>query len=214
MIAATSTEASQKERILLFARDKFLRDGFAKVSVDELASEMSISKKTFYKSFGSKDELLAQIVESIISEIAFGFQAILSGDESFVKKLDNVMLFVGRQIGKVVRPFMFDLQRHEPRLWQRVLDFRRSTMMANMQGLFQEGIRGGFLRKDINMRVLILSFVATVETIMVPSVLANESFSGDEAMRSVLRIFFHGILTEDASRQLYSIQQNPSLSMS
>lgn len=214
MSPESSSEPSQKERILLAAKERFLRDGFARVSVDDLVSEMSISKKTFYKSFGSKDDLLAQIVERIIRELDFGFQAILSSDESFVKKLDNVMLFVGRQIGRVVRPFMFDLQRHAPHLWQRVLEFRRSRMALNIQGLFQEGIRGGYVRSDINTRVMFLAFIGTVETIMVPSLLANESFSGDEAIKSVLRIFFHGILTEDASRQLHDVQQNPSLSMS
>jgi len=204
---------STKERILLAAKDRFLRDGFAGASVDDLVEELSISKKTFYKCFESKDDLLAEIVELIIRELDLGFQAILSSDESFVEKLDALMMFVGRQIGRIVRPFMFDLQRHAPHLWRRVLEFRRSRMAVNIQSLFQEGIRGGYIRQEINTRILLLAFVGTVESIMIPSLLANESFSADEAMRSILRIYFHGILTDDAGKQLRTVQNNPSRSL-
>lgn len=210
MVEATVIEGSGKERIIAAAKEKFLQEGFAKVTVDDLAADLSMSKKTFYKYFDSKDELLAQIVDLLISEINAGFLAIIDSNESFVEKLDRVMMFVGKQVGRILRPFMQDLQRQAPALWRRVQEFRRYRMGANIASLIDEGIRGGYIRRDINQRVLLLGFIGTVESIMNPAVLANESFSGDEALHSILKVFFHGVLTENASRQLYALQQHQS----
>jgi AcrR family transcriptional regulator len=212
MIEATGFDRSSRDRILTMARERFMSEGIAGVSIDSLAKELTISKKTFYKFFESKEDLLGQIVERVMQEMDLGFQTILSGDDTFVRKLNSVMLFIGRRLSTMLRPFLVDLQRESPHLWKRVQEFRRARMTANFQNLFLEGIRGGFVRGDVSTRVLVLSFIGSVEAVMIPSVLANESFSGDEAMRSILRIFFHGILTEDASRQLQAIQQTPSSS--
>jgi AcrR family transcriptional regulator len=201
---------SVRERILEAAKAKFLLEGFARVSVDDLAADLVMSKKTFYKHFHSKDDLLAQIVELTIAEINAGLLAIIDSDDSFVGKLDRLMMFVGKQVGKILLPFMQDLQRHAPHLWKRVQEFRRDRIGANIASLFEEGIRGGYIRHDINQRVLLLAFIGTVESVMNPAVLANESFSGDEAMRSILRMLFHGVLTENASNQLQTLQRNQS----
>lgn len=208
MTELSVAQESQKERILLTAREKFLAEGFARVSVDELTAELSISKKTFYKFYQNKDDLLGHIVERILSEVNNGFVAILESDVSFLEKLDRTMTHVGRQVGRLARPFMQDLQRHAPHYWQRIQEFRRKRIGANVAALFEQGTKGGYIRKDINPRVLLMAFLGTVESVVNPTVLANESFSSDDAMRSILKIFFHGLLTEEASRELLALQKN------
>jgi len=208
MVEHTIRSTSPKERIIAAARERFLREGFSKVSIDELAADLAISKKTFYKFFENKDDLLGQIVERILRDMNAGFTAIITSDASFVQKLDQTMAFVGRQVGRLARPFLQDLQRYAPHYWQRVQHFRRQRMAVNIGALFDQGITGGYIREDINPRVLLMAFVGTVESVINPAVLSQESFSSDQAMRSILRIFFHGLLTEDASRELISLQQN------
>ncbi len=200
---------SAKERIVTAAKDRFLREGFSKVPVDELVSELAMSKKTFYKCFNSKDELLAQVVDRIVGEIENGFLAILHSDCSFVQKLDGIMMFMGTTIGRVFRPFMQDLQRHAPHLWHRVQEFRREQVALNFMTLIKEGMAGGHVRQDINPRILYLAFLGTVENILVPSVLMNESFSVHEAMQNILSILFYGILTKESGEQLLMLHRNP-----
>ncbi|MBL7128958.1 MAG: helix-turn-helix transcriptional regulator, partial [Ignavibacteria bacterium] len=47
-----------RDKILNFARQKFHREGFYKISMDEIAKELHVSKKTIYKYFPSKEKLL------------------------------------------------------------------------------------------------------------------------------------------------------------
>jgi hypothetical protein len=70
-------------------------------------------------------------------------------------------------------------------------------------------MKEGYVRADVNPRVFIIAYLSTVEGVVEPRVLSEESFSASEALHSILAIFFHGILTEEASVRLEQLQQQP-----
>lgn len=197
-----------RERILSFASGKFLREGFAKISVDELTSELAISKKTFYKYFTSKEDLLTQIMDRLVAGIRTRFLTIIDSDRDFIEKLSQVMALLANELGRLSLPLQADLQRHAPHIWKRVEDFRRERITKNFASLLEQGMEEGFVRKDINKKIALLTFLGAVESIIRPSVLINESFSAREALQSIMAIFFRGILTEDAGDLLRELQHN------
>ena len=197
-----------KERILTFASERFFQEGFSKVSVDDLASELVISKKTFYRFFGSKEDLLIQIMDRLVAGVRARFIKILDSDRDFVEKLAEVMTFLGQEVGRLGKPLQADLQRHAPDVWKRIENFRRERITQNFSLLLEQGMEEGFVRKDVNKKIALLSFLGAVENIIRPSVLVNESFSAREALQGIMAIFFHGILTEEAESKLNDIQDN------
>jgi AcrR family transcriptional regulator len=197
-----------KERILTFASERFFQEGFSKVSVDDLASELVISKKTFYRFFGSKEDLLIQIMDRLVAGVRARFIKILDSDRDFVEKLGEVMTFLGQEVGRLGKPLQADLQRHAPEVWKRIENFRHERITQNFSLLLEQGMEEGFVRKDVNKKIALLSFLGAVENIIRPSVLVNESFSAREALEGIMAIFFHGILTEEAESKLNDIQDN------
>jgi AcrR family transcriptional regulator len=197
-----------KERILTFASERFFQEGFSKVSVDDLASELVISKKTFYRFFGSKEDLLIQIMDRLVAGVRARFIKILDSDRDFVEKLGEVMTFLGQEVGRLGKPLQADLQRHAPEVWKRIENFRHERITQNFSLLLEQGMDEGFVRKDVNKKIALLSFLGAVENIIRPSVLVNESFSAREALEGIMAIFFHGILTEEAESKLNDIQDN------
>ena len=84
-------EDSTRERILSHASERFFRDGFARVSVDEIATELAISKKTIYKYFDSKDDLVARVVERRMGEVRRRVVSVIDTDRNFIEKLDALI---------------------------------------------------------------------------------------------------------------------------
>jgi AcrR family transcriptional regulator len=197
-----------KERILTLASERFLQEGFSKVSVNDLTSELVISKKTFYKFFGSKEDLLVQVMDRFLAGVRTRFTKILDSERNFVEKLGDVMTFLGQEIGRLGKPLQADLQRHAPEVWRRIENFRRERITQNFSLLLEQGMDEGFVRKDLNKTIALLSFLGAVENIVRPSVLVNESFSAREALQGITAIVFHGILTEEAERKLHDVQDN------
>jgi AcrR family transcriptional regulator len=201
-----TSEDPVKERVMALAAERFFSDGFAKVTVDELAAELVMSKKTIYKLFESKEDILNQIVDRTMAEIAGKLSRIVHSDKNFIEKLNGLLEFVGWLIRKFSRAFERDLRRQAPEIWNRIESFRRERMNYNLTQLIDQGVREGFIRSDFNKEILLLAYIASVDRIVHPEVLADKSFSAREAIQGIMRLFFMGILTDEARMKLIQFQ--------
>lgn len=192
---------SAKERVVVRARDLFLAEGFTRVSMDELAGSLSMSKKTLYKSFKSKDALLAAVIDRLMLEIRQTIEAVVAGPGTFAGKLRAFSSFAGKLYARVTPVFLRDLQRAAPEHWERIELFRRERILENFGRLIRQGMEEGAVRKDLNVRVFQLAHLGAIERVIRPSVLAEESFSAKEAIEEITRTFFIGIMTDEAKRE-------------
>jgi AcrR family transcriptional regulator len=203
----TDSASPAKEKIFQYALSRFFTAGFAHVSVNELTANLGMSKKTFYKCFTSKEDLLEYMTSRLFHDIAATIQSIVEDDAPFMHKFDRLMKYLGAQVRRLSRPMIQDMQRFAPAVWERVQEFRREQIVTLFGGLIAEGQRAGHIRRDINTRVFLLAYLAAIEEILNPSLLMNESFSAGEALQNILAIFFHGVLTDQARKEFLLVQQ-------
>jgi AcrR family transcriptional regulator len=195
----------QKRRVILAARDRMFREGFSRVSIDQLVSDLGMSKKTFYKIFRSKDDMLSQIVDRTLEEVRLFFAEIAGSNRDFLEKLTAILTIAAEQIGRVEKPLQEDLQKYRPDLWERIEDFRRQRLTQTLAPLIDQGIAEGYVRSDVNKRVFLFAYIGAIQNLITPQVLVQESFSAQDALRGIVRIFFQGILTDLGRKQLAQI---------
>jgi AcrR family transcriptional regulator len=195
-----------KERIIEHARARFFVDGFARVSVEEITTDLGMSKKTFYKYFDRKEDLVNEIVARMLGEAELKVQGIMAMDAPFPAKLDGLMKLVGIVFRTISKNLLRDLETYIPEAWGKIQAFRRQRILTTWAALIDEGKRTGYVRAEISQRVFLLALYATIESIVNPTVLANEPFTADEALQSIVTIFLRGILTPDAAQSLHSLQ--------
>ncbi|HSQ77139.1 MAG TPA: TetR/AcrR family transcriptional regulator [Bacteroidota bacterium] len=201
--------ADAKGRILSHAIELFRSSGFAHVSVEEITSGVGMSKKTFYKHFDSKHDLIRQIVERIVGELHVRIRAIVESDQPFLQKLNRLSSLITARFKTLSAPLLRDIQIHSPESWTYIQDFRRDKILTAWGSLIEQGKREGLIRPDVNSRLFVLSLLGVVEHVVDPAVLANESFSADEALKDIVQMFSCGILTEQAVHQLHALQLEP-----
>jgi AcrR family transcriptional regulator len=197
-----------KERILEHARERFFADGIARVSVDEITSELGMSKKTFYKYYERKEDLVREIVSRMTGQIGLKIQGIVSMDSPFPAKIDALVRVVGLVFKTISKHMLRDLQVYVPDAWEHIQTFRRERILTIWAALINEGKRDGYIRPEINQRVFMLSLHAAVENVVNPTVLSNEQFSCDDAIESIITIFLTGILTDQAAQTFHSLQHS------
>lgn len=196
-----SEEEIIKEKIISFCQDQFTRDGFAGTSVDEISSGLAISKKTFYKYFSSKEDVVQQVLDRFMGTIRANVERILLNDKSAVEKYSEVITMIGTNASRLIPAFGRDLQRRMPHLWNQIEEFRRQRISDVFTRLNHQGIQEGTMRPDMNPRVFLMSVLASIDRIMQPEVLANESFSFGGAIEEILGIFFKGAMTQKGRDQ-------------
>lgn len=202
-MVTTDTQDPARERIIEHARARFLADGFARVSVDEITSELGMSKKTFYKYFDRKEDLVHLLVTRMLGEVNGRIEGIISAQTPFPAKLDALVKVVGTVFKTTSKNMLRDLQTHQPEAWVRIQTFRHERILTLWAGLIEEGKRTGYVRPEISQRVFLLALTSTVEGIVNPMVLTNESFSADEALENIVSIFLKGIMTPEAAKELH-----------
>jgi AcrR family transcriptional regulator len=164
-----------------------------------------MSKKTFYKIFRSKDDMLSQIVDRTLEEVRLFFGEIAESNRDFLEKLTAILTIVAEQIGRVEKPLQEDLQKYRPDLWERIEDFRRERLTQTLAPLIDQGIAEGYVRSELNKRVFLFAYIGAIQNLITPQVLVQESFSAQDALRGIVGIFFQGILTDLGRKQLAQI---------
>ncbi len=191
-----ANEEELRGRILRHARGRFLDEGFVSVSVEDLCNDLGISKKTFYRIFPSKNDLLHQEADLLMGEAHAFVVGLLESDKGFVEKALTISTGVATSASKVSRTLIRDMQRHAPDIWKRIEEFRLKTLQTSFSRLIEQGMKEGYVRLDMNIRVFMLAYIAAISQVMTPSVLAVEAFSPTEAIRDIFGMFFQGVLTE------------------
>ena len=200
-----------KERIIIKAEEMFLHFGYSKVTMEEVAAGLGISKKTLYKFFPSKENLIREIVLSRQCVVENYINKIWEDENlDFVAKLRNMMDYLSQQSSRVRGPLMDDIHKCIPDVWKEIHDFKRIKSLEKAKGLFELGVKNGAFRSDIGQDIVILMFTFSTEGILNPEVLSQIPFSGTQAMETIFKIIFEGIFTEEGRAKYISINSDES----
>jgi AcrR family transcriptional regulator len=204
-LARTTDDKEKRDRILEGSRAIFFREGVSSLTMDDIASRQGISKKTLYKYFANKQQLVAEALEQRISEIAAAVDG-LARDRSrpFPERLGDILNVVARQLAQIGESLLKDMFYREPQLWERIDRFRREHVFSVITGLLEEGIREGFIRNDIESGLVPLLFINALSSLMTPAQFVSLPLAPVELFEALIRILFGGVLTDDARRQFFT----------
>lgn len=199
---------SLREKILEIAQQKFFSDGFVKTSIDEIAKEYHISKKTIYKYFKSKDDLLSNVVKYFASQVTNSVIEIMSSDKNSIQKLIDVLNLVQNSIKQLSMKYIDDIQKHKPRLWNYIEKIRRENLEKVVTQTIEAGKEQG-LFENVDPEIVFRIFYGAVRNVLNPEFLITNPISSEDAIKKTFDILLNGILTKDG-RKLYK-RQNKGL---
>jgi AcrR family transcriptional regulator len=200
------TDQEPKERILELAKDRFFKSGFNKVTLDELSGDLGISKKTMYKFFPSKEEMVKAVVWMMMHRVEKEVQRITEQPKPFVHRLADLIIFIGRTVGGISKSFQQDMKRFSPLIWNEVERFRQEHIVGKVASMIRQAKQEKVFREDINDEVIVLMVTTCFQNILTPDVLAEHSFSPKVAMYTIFHVIFEGALTEEARKEFVNYE--------
>ena len=196
-----------KGRIMAAAEEMFLKFGYSKVTMEEIAAGLGMSKKTLYKFFPGKESLIRNIIEDMQCEVDDYITELWSSESiDFVKKLKMMMDYIGKQSSKLRGPLLTDLQKNIPEIWNEINEFRRQHAYKKINMLINEGVKMGAFREDLDQQVIVLMYMNAIQGIINPETLAQLPFTGNQAFEMIIKIMFEGIFTEEGRSKYISYQ--------
>jgi AcrR family transcriptional regulator len=205
-------ETEIKERILHKAGEMFLQFGFSRVTMEEIAVELGMSKKTLYRFFPGKEQLLKEMITGMRCKLEDYVLELWGNNEMpFLEKLKNLMNYIGNQSTTLRGPFAHDLQKNFPLLWEEINESRRTHSLEKFNLLINEGMEKGVFRKDIDQQIIVLLYMNAIQGILNPEVLAKLPYTVNQVFESIIRVFLEGIFTEEGRNKYLSIKHEENV---
>jgi len=185
-----------RQRIVDAARVHFFSHGFRSVTMDDLAEELGISKKTLYTHFPGKFDLLEAVLADKFASVEAALKGITRGrPRDFPATLRELMAGTQRELNEIKPPFVRDMRQKAPDVFK-VVERRRAALIQRYFGkFFADGQRAGMLRRDVPVRLMIEILLAMVQSIMNPSKMEELGMMPREGYTGILTIILEGALT-------------------
>ncbi|MCX7863329.1 MAG: TetR/AcrR family transcriptional regulator [Bacteroidales bacterium] len=183
----------------------FMKYGIRNTSMDDVARELGVSKKTLYQWFQSKDELLDKIIDAIIYSIHDKDcdEQLNRDSENAIDVILNVITRLA-ELGKHVNPiFFWELKKYYPVQAKKLNDFRVKHIREKIIQNLQRGITEGVYRKNINIEIVSFMYVNIIEHF--PDLINSEQlkkYSVDTVLREIYLFHLHAIVNEKGRQYL------------
>lgn len=189
-------------RIVAAARRHFFTHGFRGVTMDDLAKELGMSKKTLYAAFPSKVDLLRAVLLNKFEDVETDLDGVTSAASTDVlDALHRLLACMQQHTEEIQPPFVRDMRREAPEMFKLVEERRRQVIQRYFGRLFDAGRRAGIIRKDISTRLMIEMLLGMTEAIMNPPKMAELGLTPKSGYMSIMTVMFEGLLTEKGRYQ-------------
>lgn len=180
------------DKILVAAQTRMLRFGYRKVTLDEIAADLKISKNTIYLHFPSKIDIAKGLVVRIKERINTYQQKVEKTEKDPLRIISLNILFLQQELAPWFDHFLKDIQLELPELWQEFVDFRSAKVMG-LEDLIRAGIKKKKFR-PVNPALAVRAYLGAVNNIIDPEILQKEGVSFQQGLEIVMDIWSKGIL--------------------
>ncbi len=198
-----------RERILKAAEELFAKFGIRSITMDELASELGISKKTIYQHFKDKDEIVQEVASNRMNCDHEASEEIRQNSKNVIDEvLKELEMF--RQHAVSLNPVLiYDLKKYHPNTWNLFQRHKQTVLYGIIKRNLEEGIGQGLYREDINVEILAKLRLQEIDIVFDQDVFPYEKFNQFEVQMVLADHFLRGIMTEKG-KEIYDnyIQEN------
>jgi len=203
-----------KDRILLKAEELFMQFGIRSVSMDDIANNLGMSKKTLYQYFADKDELVEAVVDGHINEIQKDCLGCKEEAKDAVHEIFNTMERIMEEFSNMNPMLLYDLEKFHHKAYQRFRNHKDKFLLQVIIENIEWGIKDELYRPDVNVDVM---SKYRIESMMIPfnvTVFSPGKYNLAETSGLIIENFIYGLATIKGHKliQKYNEQRQKNLS--
>ena len=180
-----------EEKILNAAQKRMLKFGYRKVTMDEIAQDLCMSKNTIYKAFVGKEDIAKGLVKRLQRRLNARLGEIEKNEADPLQVFAQSVLLLRKELGPWFEHFFREIPGELPVLWEEFLHFRNEKIME-VRSLVDKGGRQGVFR-PVNASIATEAYLGAVKAVTNPRFLEQENLTFEQALNAVLDLWSNGI---------------------
>lgn len=173
--------------------DLFMRLGVRSVNMDDIARNLSVSKKTLYKYFKDKSEVVTEVTGCLIGGEECQLQGIITDAENAIDEIIKVSEFANQMLKGMHPSVMFDLKKYYPESFQIFQNHKNVFIKQTVQANLERGIAEGLYRDNINVDIISALYLAKIEVIWNSEVFPPTEYTYAQIHLEMIRYHIRGI---------------------
>ena len=188
-----------KDKIITKAKDMFLKLGFKSITMDDIAGEMCISKKTIYKYFANKELLIEQSVQIIHKEVHEIIHDVISENYNAIEENFEIRRTFDDMFKSSETSPIYQLKKHYPEIYNNALKFQTNECDFCFRQNIEKGIAQGLYRKGINIDAYVKFYYYLIFSIKENVISEKEAYAEE---KEALEYHTRAMATEKGIREL------------
>lgn len=184
-----------RKKILLTTDGLFIRYGVKSVTMDDIAKQLSISKKTIYHYFKDKNELVKEFTLKQCEQRRDDFKRIPGESRNSVEALIMTSKCIKENILQLNPSLLLDIKKYYKDAWEIFIDFKQRVFYKSIKDSIARGMKEGYFRTDINPEIIAAMRMQQIQDCFDLEVYPGGKFNYKEVQIQLLDHFMHGLLT-------------------
>jgi AcrR family transcriptional regulator len=151
------------ERIVEGSGELFLRSGIKSITMDDIAKNLGISKKTIYQHFADKNELVSAVVKYKLQADEKQMKEILQSTDNVIEQLHSMTKCSEEVLIKINASAFHDMKKYYPEAFKLFQEFKRNHIVKTLEEVLNKGIKQGYIRPDIDVKIMAYMRVNQIE---------------------------------------------------
>ncbi|MES1223483.1 MAG: TetR/AcrR family transcriptional regulator [Bacteroidota bacterium] len=203
----------QQERIVQKAHEMFMRYGIRSISMDEIASQLGVSKKTIYQFFTDKDALVDAVIDI---ELHGSEEDCYQHREKSENPVHEIFIATDMvlEMLKVMNPtLLFELQKYHPSTFKKISDHKNKFLYKLVKENLDKGVEEGYYRPEINTDIIARYRIAAIFLTFNQELLPPGKHGVADIVKETTMNFLHGLVTAKGLKliQKYTQQREKQL---
>ncbi|MBL7807911.1 MAG: TetR/AcrR family transcriptional regulator [Saprospiraceae bacterium] len=192
----------QQEKWLKRVEELFFKLGIKSLTMDDVARELGISKKTLYSFVENKDDLVAKVMERHMAEQCKVDEVMHAEASDAVDEMVRIIQQIVSELGKMKPNVVHEMQKYHREVWNRINDFQHSYILNLARQNLEWGRRDGLYRTDFDLETAARFYIAGAMIIFDEQYFPKPPYTYDFLFKEFITNYLHSIVSEKGLKML------------
>ncbi|MCG8575172.1 MAG: TetR/AcrR family transcriptional regulator [Flavobacteriales bacterium] len=198
----------KKKEIIHKALEVYMRFGIKSVTMDEMARQLGISKKTLYLHVKDKNDLVEQCIIYAHEGEVCAIAEINSKQLDAIEEILEVSRYVIQQLKAIHPSIFFDLSRYHPKALGLMHKHKFDVVYGCVKDNLEKGLKQKLYRENLNVEIMARIYLTSIDNMMVEDQVLSSKYRMDEVYSEFFRYHIRGIASKKGLKRLTELIEN------
>ncbi len=183
-----------------------MRYGIKSVTMDDVARELGMSKKTLYQYFENKEELVHKVTTNHFACQNHMVEQVIRHSKTAIDEMFAIAAWMNAMSKNLNPALVYDLRKYHPESWQVFVDHRNNEVINSIKHNLRRGIGEGLYREDLDIEILSRIYVARMEMFIDNEIFPYDQFPPQKTFNVFMDYHIRGVATAKGIKYLEKLK--------